>query len=532
MRRKHICKHIFLQACAVAIFITLPVLGWFPCAAIEASAATPALQTSSMLSPAALAPSESAKVRVIIEIQAPDIAPAAKRPPLAVSLVIDRSGSMAAARKLEYAKVAAKTLIDNLNPDDMLSVVVYDNTVNVLVPLAPVADKEKLSGAVDDITAGGETFLSGGLTKGIEQLRPMRREGPCRVILLSDGLANEGVIDPELVAAIGAKAAVAGISVSALGLGLDFSETLLQLLAQRSSGRYYYIKDSEFLPSVVREELASIAGAFTDRLRVTVTHAAGVSGVKVFGYETTETGNGLEIGMSDLAVGEKRQVALEFAVAPDLAAGRQELGKLNLAYKNRETGTAQTVSLPIAIDVSADASERGQIEKSQATTIAQVNEEFLLLEAEAAHVMALEDLEHGRVEKARKILKAQQSALAAAPKSKATLNKLAKLRRDEAQLEAATQNQVMLKSMVKSGKSSFYMSAKGSKQGIMLQRGDKGHLVERLQTALKNVGFYQGDIDGVYGQDLVEAVKEYQKTKGIDVDGIAGADTLQAIGIN
>jgi Ca-activated chloride channel family protein len=515
-----------------ALFLTLfcnVIIFGMPAAASDSGRT---LKAYSLLSPAALAPAESAKVRVIIVIEAPDIAPAKERPPISVALVIDRSGSMSETRKLEYAKEAARVLVDNLKPDDNLSLVAYADGVSVIAPLAPVTDKKRLSALIDNLKPGGSTFLSGGLSEGIEQLKSVRREGPCRVILLSDGLANKGVTDAELVAAIGAKADGTGISVSSLGLGLDFNEDMMQLLAQRGGGRYYYIKDSEFLPSVVREELADLADAFTDRLRVTVTWAPGVSGVKVIGYETSKKDNGLEIGMSDIAAGEKRQIALEFAVSPEIAAGRRELGVLRLAYKNRDTGVDQSVSLPIMVDVSADAAERWKIEKVKAATVAGVNEEFLLREAEAAHVKALEELRQGKVEEARKLLRSQQSALAAAPASKAVGNKLDKMRQVEAQLDAAVQDQDLQKNMTKSGKASFLRTASGSKQGIMLRSGDKGYLVERLQTTLKQAGVYKGAVDGVYGPDVVEAVKEFQKTKGLAVDGIAGTTTLQTLGIN
>jgi Ca-activated chloride channel family protein len=515
---------------SAVLLLALLAQGAYLCA--SAAASVSALQATSLTSPAALAPAEAVKLRVIVVIEAPSIAPSQKRLPVAVSLVLDRSGSMSEARKMSYAKVAAKVLVDSLAPDDMLGLVAYDEAVRVLAPVAPVTDKERLTKLIDSLNPGGTTFLSGGLEQGIKQLNSFRREGPSRVILLSDGLANKGVTDPELVAGIGAKSKNTGVAVSTLGLGLDFNEDLMQLLAQRGGGRYYYIKDSEFLPSVIREELAHIAGSFTDNLRVTITWTPGVSGVEVIGYETSKKDNQLDVGMGDFTAGEKRQIALEFAVSPKIAAGRQKLGELSLAYKNNDAGIEQEVSLPIEVEVLADADARGRLEKTNAAAVAKVNEEFLLLEAEAAHVRALEELERGRVDEARKLLREQQGFLAAAPESKVAANKLAKLKQDEAQLDEARGNAEMQKSMAKSGKASFYGSASGSKQGIMLQKGDKGFQVERLQTALKKAGFYKGAVDGVYAQEVVDAVKELQKTKGIDVDGIAGPTTLRALGID
>ncbi|MDR3362003.1 MAG: peptidoglycan-binding protein, partial [Desulfovibrio sp.] len=88
------------------------------------------------------------------------------------------------------------------------------------------------------------------------------------------------------------------------------------------------------------------------------------------------------------------------------------------------------------------------------------------------------------------------------------------------------------KKIAKAGKASAYMSAKGQTQGIMLRKGDSGFMVERLQTALKQAGYYAPPINGVYGDDVENAVKDLQKAKSIIVDGIAGSATLQALGLD
>ena len=228
------CALLLLFACIVSF--ALPQFS----PATEVPPATVKLTSSS--SAVAVAPGESVTVKVLITVVAPDIPRKQTRPPVSVSLVIDNSGSMSGAKKLDYAIQAGKTLVRALNADDLFGLVIYDDQVKELRPLSPLRDKEKVLSLLDGIKPGGYTFLSGGLEAGIKQLRADKSENVRRVVLLSDGLANRGVTQGELVAAIGANSLKQGIGVSSVGLGLDYDESLMQLLAQRGGGQYYYVQ--------------------------------------------------------------------------------------------------------------------------------------------------------------------------------------------------------------------------------------------------------------------------------------------------
>lgn len=512
------------------LLLSLVIMGnWNPLMAAELSAP---LKVIPQYGTAALAPGAAVTVNVLVTIEAPEIKPATKRPPVAVSLVIDRSGSMEEAKKLEYAKSAGKTLVKGLSPEDSFALTVYDDGVQVLSPLAPVTDKDKLLRIINGISPGGATFLSGGLEKGIEQLKSVRKEGPCRVILLSDGLANRGVVNNELVAAIGAKARNSGVSVSTIGLGLDFNEDLMQFLAQRGGGQYYYIKDSEDLPAVFKQELNLVAASFTKNLRAAFTPSEGVEDVKVYGYSGNKTGKTADIEMSDLSSGEKRQIMLRFKVTPSSAPGNRQLGMLKLDYIDQIDGESKIIDLPVAIEVIADESARKDASARHEASIKLVNEEVLLLDAEEAHVAAVAELEKGNVKEAKAIMREQQSSLAmAAPANKAVASKMEQMAQDEKNMDAASRDTDMLKSMSKSSKASAYMSAKGQTQGLMLKRGDTGFMVEKLQNALKAKGLYSKDVDGVYSPDVEAAVKQFQKSQSINADGVAGPETMRALGV-
>ena len=67
---------------------------------------------------------------------------------------------------------------------------------------------------------------------------------------------------------------------------------------------------------------------------------------------------------------------------------------------------------------------------------------------------------------------------------------------------------------------------------VVSKFGSSGNEVKQIQTKLKNWGYYSGDIDGVYGSRTTSAVKKFQKSNGLTVDGIAGTATLKAMGIS
>ena len=499
----------------------------------SASAGKNALEASPSYSSAALLPGVTVDVDVLVTIKAPVMAAKEKRPPVAVSLVIDRSGSMDEAKKIDYARRAAKTLVRSLEADDLFALTIYDDTVDVLFPLGPIKDKEKILQMIDRIEPRGWTFLSSGLEMGIKQLENVKREGPCRVILLSDGLANKGVTQGEKVAAIGAKARDRGIGVSAIGLGLDFDEDLMQQLAQRGGGQYYYIANSESLPSVFRDELNLVVNSFTKDLRVEFkpSRLEDMGSVKVYGYTYKVDSKTANIEMNDLSSGEERQVMLRLKVtAPK--SGAADLGTLNLRYLNQVDGKEQEVAVPLKLEVASDENVIKQLEAERQEELKEVRDEALLRQADEMHLAAMEELKKGNVQAARAYLdQPAQSLAAAAPENVAIANKLEQMRIDTENLDRAVQDAQLRSQMSKSSKASAYMSYQGKKAGMLLQKGDSGYMVERLQKALAEQGFYKGQADGRFGPEVEAAVKAFQQSKKLDADGIAGAATLNALGM-
>jgi Ca-activated chloride channel homolog len=200
---------------------------------------------------------------LIVRITPPPApATAAQRPTLNIGFVIDRSGSMGERKKIDYARKAVCYAIEQLLPDDRLSVTIFDDQVRTLIPTTPANNKASLTRLVKQIQPGGSTALHAGWVQGGMQVSQFLTADLNRVILLSDGLANVGETNPDIIATDVHGLAQRGVSTSTMGLGDDYNEDLLEAMARSGDGNYYYIASSEQLPSIFEQELLGLAATF------------------------------------------------------------------------------------------------------------------------------------------------------------------------------------------------------------------------------------------------------------------------------
>ena len=163
-----------------------------------------------------------------------------KRSPLHLSIVLDRSGSMAG-RPLEEAKKCAGNIVKRLKPTDKVSIVTYDHTTDVVIPLANVEDSQRIIRAISGIHAGGMTNLFEGWEKGVEELKgSVTDDSLSRVLILSDGCTNKGITDTEEITRHCTNATDIGITTSTYGLGDGFNEELMIQMANGGGGSSYY----------------------------------------------------------------------------------------------------------------------------------------------------------------------------------------------------------------------------------------------------------------------------------------------------
>ena len=200
---------------------------------------------------------------VLVELDAPPATTQRKREPVNVAFVLDRSGSMGG-RKIELARRAIETAIGRLLPEDRFAVVAYDDHIDVVVESTPASREAKdgAIGRVRRIDARGSTNLGGGWLKGAEQVAMAQAaaggSGVHRVLLLTDGLANQGITDAAELARHAGELRAHGISMTTFGVGEDFDETLLQGMADAGGGHFYYIERPEQITDLIASEVGEL----------------------------------------------------------------------------------------------------------------------------------------------------------------------------------------------------------------------------------------------------------------------------------
>ena len=274
---------------------------------------------------------ETAVVKVALDCYRP---PASRRASVNLALVIDKSGSMGG-EKIARGREAALEAVRRLSADDLVSVVVYDNGVRVLVPACRVGDGIAIFHAIDGITADGGTNLHGGVVAGAAELRKHIEEGYAhRVLLLSDGLANVGPQTPEALGSLGAQLVRQGISVTTVGLGLDFNEDLMTRLARRSDGNTYFVEHSGDLARIFNEELGDVLSIVARRLVLEIDFPAGTRPVRIVGRDGRVEDRRVVIELNQLYGGREKFALVEVEIEPAKKGADREVAQARVRYEN------------------------------------------------------------------------------------------------------------------------------------------------------------------------------------------------------
>ncbi|MFN6497101.1 MAG: vWA domain-containing protein [Nostoc sp. DedQUE01] len=357
------------------------------------------LKTSYDFDQAILPAGSSLKTNILLRFRA-DIAESPRRN-LNLSLVIDRSGSMAGA-PLHHALRAAESVVDRLEPDDILSVVVYDDEVDTVVTPQPVKDKAALKTSIKKVRAGGITNLSGGWLKGCEhvkkQLDPQKIN---RVLLLTDGHANMGIQDPKILTATSGQKAEEGITTTTLGFDQGFNEDLLIGMARAANGNFYFIQSIDEATEVFSIELDSLRAVVGQNLKVTVELADGVKLIDTLSLaKVSHNADQTLITLGELYEGEDKLLGLSLEIS---AAQIGELPVMKLHYSADVVQNDVIESLSGTADVVAKV---GTVEEAALASSSHIILELSRLTIAKAKETALDLAEHGKHEEAEQILRA------------------------------------------------------------------------------------------------------------------------------
>ena len=260
-----------------------------------------------------------------------------------IAIVLDQSGSMSG-RKIEEAKRAAIMAIDQLRDDDIVSVVTYQSTVDVLVPATKLYDREAIRRAIRGIRAGGKTALFGGVSKGARELEKfLDRNRVNTLLLLSDGLANVGPSSPGELAQFGESLGRQGISVTTIGLGLQYNEDLMTRLAMASDGNHFFVEDEGDLEAAFATEFGDVLSTVAQGVTIHIHCPQGVRPIRMVGRQARISGQNVHASLNQLFRDQTRYLLLEVEV-PAASAGKvRRVADVTVGYHDLMAGSQATL---------------------------------------------------------------------------------------------------------------------------------------------------------------------------------------------
>jgi Ca-activated chloride channel homolog len=340
--------------------------------------------------------------------------------PLDVAFVLDRSGSMRGG-KLEFAKEGVDLAVARLRDADRAALVVYDDQVDTVQALQPATPRLKASLrlALHGIDPGGSTFLSGGWVAGCHQIAEAlpvagaddRATRIRRVILLTDGLANTGILDPGELARHAGALRRRGIATTTLGVGQDFNEGLLSAVAEAGGGNFQYVADPQGLRAFFAHELQELFNVAATDFIVTLVTPPGLHAELVSAFPVETRGSAVDVAIGDLPAGDEIDLVLTLRVQHGVA------GDLLLVAVTA-CWTDPRADMRLEIDASPAPLRRAEPSEVGAATPDDLVVERAARQRAAAERRVALDLDRaGRIQESRARMLRSRDILAAAPQT-------------------------------------------------------------------------------------------------------------------
>ncbi len=277
-----------------------------------------------------------------------------ERAPVNIALVLDKSGSMSG-EKITEARKAAIEAVRRLNRNDIVSVITYDSTVQVLVPATKLTNKEAVCARIAEIEAGGRTALFAGVSKGAAELRKfIHKERVNRIVLLSDGKANVGPSSPSELGDLGHSLKKERISVSTMGLGLDYNEDLMAQIASRSGGNHIFIEDASELAGIFQKEFNDVLSVVAQEIAVRINLEKNMRPVRVLGNEAEINGQKVITELAQLYSDQEKFVVLEVEIPASPANKPKKVASVAVEYDNLLTKATDELSGTASVNFSDD----------------------------------------------------------------------------------------------------------------------------------------------------------------------------------
>jgi Ca-activated chloride channel family protein len=344
----------------------------------------------------------SGETFMLLEVRAPEDAGAPRSGSSHLAIVIDRSGSMKGDR-IQNAIAGAVEAVDRLGDGDMVSVVAFDTTATDVVHrtvLGP-GTREQVKASIRGIRLGGDTCISCGLEEGLRELSSQTGRVD-RMILLSDGEATAGVRDLPGFRAIAERARAQGVSVTTIGVGVDYNQRVLGGIALQAGGQHYFIENTAALARVFQAEADQLRATVARDVTASVDLADGVELLSVADRTFERRGRRVVVPLGSFARKEDKTVLLRVRV-PTGVEGRVPVADVSLDYADLVAGRPGRCDGRLEVGVGADQAEIDSV----------VGERVERDRTAAALLEANDLLERGRVDDARRRIATRQAEVAA-----------------------------------------------------------------------------------------------------------------------
>ncbi len=358
-------------------------------------------------------PVGSSTFHLVTTIGAPmiDESDRAERPPLNLSFIVDRSGSMSGGT-FDLARQGVEYAIGLLNKRDTMSLVVYDNEIDLLLSQrrANGAARDKAIRRLRRVRPRGSTALAEGWATGCGQLAPLadeQQQAICRTVLLTDGLANVGETDPAVLARDAGVLASRGITTTTFGVGQHFDEVLLAGMADAGQGRYHYIASNAGIVPVFAGELGELLHVTMRAVSLTLNLPVGWNARSLNDLPLTTSGRHITVGLGDVSSGAERAVVWEIT-APAAAPGASETVGIELLWKTPAGAENRTAFRTHDIETSSDPGPAHEA----------AQEHIAAMLSARAQAEALEHNRAGRYDLATQAVQARQRAMPASAAEK------------------------------------------------------------------------------------------------------------------
>ncbi|MEO9335350.1 VWA domain-containing protein [Pseudomonas guguanensis] len=319
-------------------------------------------------------------------------------PPANLVFLVDVSGSMHRREGLPMVQGTLKLLVEQLRPQDRVSLVTYAGDSQVLLDSTPGSDKAKIRAAIDQLTAGGSTAGESGIQLAYQQASKHLIEGGInRILLATDGDFNVGISDFDSLKQLAADKRKTGVSLTTLGFGVDnYNERLMEQLADAGNGNYAYIDNLREARKVLVDQLASTLATVASDVKLQLEfNPSEVSEYRLLGYENRalkrEDFSNDKVDAGEIGAGHT--VTALYEIVP--AGGKGWLEPLRYQSSAQPAGKSGELAwLRIRYKAPGEASSRlleRPIARNEAKPVAAASEDLRFAAAVAAFAQQLKD---------------------------------------------------------------------------------------------------------------------------------------------